>query len=31
MSEPVPVILCGKTDVVGKTVIQALLPEFEST
>jgi hypothetical protein len=29
MSEPVPVILCGKAEVIGKSVIAAFLPEFE--
>ncbi|KAE8383713.1 hypothetical protein BDV26DRAFT_250673 [Aspergillus bertholletiae] len=29
MAESIPVILCGKTEAIGKTVIEALKPEFD--
>ncbi|PYI10293.1 hypothetical protein BO78DRAFT_404402 [Aspergillus sclerotiicarbonarius CBS 121057] len=29
MAEPLPVILCGKTEKIGETVIATLKPEFE--
>ncbi|KAG9249619.1 uncharacterized protein F5Z01DRAFT_474149 [Emericellopsis atlantica] len=29
MSQPIPIIICGKSEVIGRTVVEGMKPEFE--